>query len=146
MRDFNQPLRKAIYTLLNNQLTYGGNPVPVFDEKVKKGQDNQFYVVIGNISSTDNSTFANWSRNVQFVLDIITKTSDTVTRKIADNIAEQILILMMPTIVDNGLSQTNFQYINCQLDSDRYLDMQLNPTTAQVRRLLTFSITANQTS
>lgn len=146
MRDFNKPLRKAIVTLLNNNLTYNSANVPVFDQKVKKGADNTFYVVIANISSNNTSTIHQWGRNMLFVLDIVTKTADTVSTSIADGIAEQILQLMMPDLTSNGLSQTNFQYINCQLDSDRYLDMQLNPTTAMVRRLLTFSITANQTS
>ncbi|MBA3830207.1 MAG: hypothetical protein H0X33_14805 [Taibaiella sp.] len=98
------------------------------------------------MSSTDQSTFASWTRDIQFVLDIVTKTSDAVTRNISDTIAGQILALMMPTITSNGLSQANFQYIDCQLASDRYLDLQLTQTQAMVRRLLTFSITANQTS
>lgn len=146
MRDFNKPLRKAVYELLNTHLTYGTDNVPVFDEKVKKSQDVSNYVIIGNISSRDDSSFHTWTRQMEFILDVVTKTGDTVSRNIADSISGQILALMMPTITGNGLSQTNFQYINCQLATDRYLDLQLTPTMAMVRRLLTFSITVNQTS
>lgn len=146
MRDFNKPLRKAMYELLNGNLTYGSAIVPVYDQKVKKGEDNINYVIVAGISSNDNSTFHNWSRNMSIILDVITKTADTSNTNTADNITGQILALLMPTITNNGLVQANFQYINCQLDTDRYLDLQLNPTTVMVRRLLTFSLTANQTS
>lgn len=146
MRDFNQPLRTALYQLLNGQLTYEATDVPVFDGKVKKGSDNNYYVLIGNTSSIDNSTFGNWSRKMQTIVDIVTKTTDTATTDIADNIAGQVLALLMPDPSSNGLSQGNFQYLNVFLVADRYLELQLNPTTIMLRRLLTISITANQIS
>lgn len=148
MKDFNQPLRKAFYDLLNNQLSYNSAPVKVFDQKVKKSQDSDIYVIIASISSTNSSTFHSWSRDMQATLDIVTKTGDTVSTKIVDNIAGQIFALTMPTVVDNGLNglNANFQYINLQLQTDRYLDMQLSQTVTIVRRLLTFSLTATQTN
>lgn len=145
MLDFNHPLRKSWYELLNGQLTYDGSPVPVFDEKVKKGQDNQHYVIVGNISSSSNDKFPGWSRKLSVILDIVTKTTDAVTKNIADDIAGQIFALAMPSITIMGLTApSGFNYVNLFLDSDRYLDLQIG-TSAIVRRILTFSITANQT-
>ncbi len=146
MKDFNQPLRKAIYELLNGQLSFETVEVPVFDGKVKKGQDSNYYVLIGNTSSVDNSTFNGWSRTMTAIVDIVTKTTDTVTTDIADTIAGQILEMIMPTPQSNGLVQADFQYVNVNLSNDRYLELQLNPTTIMLRRLLTFSIIVNQTS
>lgn len=146
MREFNQPLRKAIYELLNGQLTFDSAIVPVFDGKVKQGESSNSYVLIGNTSSVDNSTFSGWSRRMSTVVDIVTKMTDTSSTDIADSIAAQILELMMPTIGGNGLVQANFQYVNVSLNTDRYLELQQNPTTIMLRRLLTFLTIVNQTS
>ncbi len=145
MRDFNKPLRKALVDLLDNQLTYDSVNIPVYDKKVKKGADNNNYVVIGTISSTDGGTLHTWTRQMNVILEVTTKMADAVSTNIADNISEQIFTLIMPAVGLNSLVQAHFQYLNLSLETDRYLDFQLTPTMSMVRRLLTFSITVNQT-
>lgn len=146
MRDFNKPLRKAVYELLNGNLSYNGN-VPVYDQKAKKGEEPKNLVLISTISSNDSpTTFSSWGRDMDIVIDIVTLTNDSASTNIADAIAGQILALWMPTVTTNGLTQANFEYLNCRLSTDRYLDAMLTQTSFKVRRLLTFSITVNQIS
>ena len=86
--------------MLNGNLSINSANVPVFDQKVKKGQDNQFYIMISNISSNNNDTLSpyGWSREMSVVIDVITKMIDSANTEYADNISEQILQLWMPTI------------------------------------------------
>ena len=144
-KDFNQPLRKAIFEALNHQIQYEASEVPVHDQKQRKGYDNTNYVIIGNITSSDNRTFQGWSRIMSFDLDIVTKTTNAISSLIADTIAGQIFEILMPDIGLVGVVvPTGFNYINLRLDSDRYIDFELTDTSSLLRRILGFNIQVDQ--
>lgn len=145
MIDFHKPCRMAFFNLLNGQISYNSALVPIFDQKVRKGDSSNLYVNIVAMGSVDDVTMQNFSRKISVTLDITTKTTDTISTDIADDIAAQIFALAMPSIGIVGLADTaDIQWSTISLSSDRYLELLLATTTTQVRRLLTFVIKANQ--
>lgn len=144
MKDVNQPVRKAFYTLLNGNLSYG-NPslnVPVQDEKLKEVNSiYKHYVILAEQTSTPDESKQGYERQVTINLDIVTKTENSVSKKIADNIAHQILTLLYPTLHVHALpTPANWQFLNVSLEADRYLTLQESPTSFIMRRILTFGL------
>jgi len=144
MKDTNRPVRKAFYQLLNKQLVIEGSPVPVSDKQTKKLSDNNFYVILSSQTSTPDNTKTSNDVQATITLDIITKFENSVTSDIADDIANQIFILLFPftdRIHRNALPvQSGFQFLNLRISNDTYLNLQLTPTQHALRRILTFSL------
>lgn len=148
MNDINAPVRKAFYTLLNGNLTYGGLNVPVQDEKLKDANSvYNNYVILSEQTSTPDESKQGYERNATINLDIVTKTDNSVSKKIADTIAGQILALIFPTVkaptipAHNLPTPANWQFLNVRLESgDRYLPLQESPTSFIMRRILTFGL------
>lgn len=146
MIDVKQPLRMAYFDLLSGALTYGGNPVPVSDDAKKLGDASTLYVILSSQSGADSSTFQTFDSDETIVLDIVFKSGARVNKETVDNIAGQILAILIPYPGVSGLSSPPGTQINCvRLKDDRYLTLQLNSSNSVVRRLLTISHHVRQT-
>jgi hypothetical protein len=147
MIDVKKPLRKAYYELLNGSLLYNAAGIPVSDD-IKKLQDagTNIYVLISTQSGSDTSSMQSWDSDEDLALDIVFKASSRANRQAVDDIANQILGLLLPSPGIQALpSQTGIQ-INCvRLTDDRYLDMSLGNSTTMTRRRLTFRQHIRQT-
>lgn len=142
MNDINAPVRKAWYTLLNGNLTYGGYNVPVQDEKLKEANTVfKHYVILGEQTNTPDWTKASYDTIATINIDIVTKTDNSVSKKIADNIAQQIFSLLYPTLHVHALTPpANWQFVYVHHTGDHYLPLQETPTSFQMRRILTFGL------
>lgn len=143
MKDTNRPVRKAFFQLLNKALTFEGAIVPVSDKQTKSYDDNNFYVILDNQTSTPDDTKTSYDEEVTITLDIVTKTDYSATSDIADNIADQIFSLLFPSSIPhlhNLPNQPGFQFINLRKSSDRYLPLQISQTQFSLRRILQFSL------
>jgi hypothetical protein len=143
MIDVKYPVREAYFELLNGNLSYAGQPVPVSDGQT---MGHKLYVVIGEQDGTDNSTFQSFDSNETIVIDIISKTNSTGSRSPIDAVASQILNLVLPAPAHNGLPGQAGVQINCvKKDGDRYLDLTLNSSNTLRRRIITFTQKVRQT-
>lgn len=142
MQDVNTPVRKAWYTLLNGNLSYGGLNVPVQDEKLKEVNSiYKHYVILAEQTSTPDESKQGYERQVTINLDIVTKTDNSVSKSIADNIANQILNLLYPTLHVHALpTPAGWQFLNPQLERETYLPLQETPTSFTMRKILTFGL------
>lgn len=146
-KDFNKPLRTSIFTTLDGNLTYpaGQTAVEVHDLKAKKANNNTNYVLISGMSSNNTSTFSGYMREMNFELTVVVKNKGSVTRDIADEIAGQILALLITDQQQTGFADTaDFGYNNIQLNTDRYLEIDLADDWIITQRIMGFSITMNQ--
>jgi len=147
MIDVKQPLRKAYYELLNNSLVYNSANVPVSDD-LKKLQDAgvNLYVLITTQSGTDAGTMQSWDSEEDISLDIVFKAGARANKQVIDNIAGQILALVLPSPGIDGLARQTGIQVNCvRLADDRNLDMTLGTASAMTRRRLTFRQHVRQT-
>lgn len=141
MRDVNLPVRKAFYELLNGEIEYESQNVPVSDERAKIGNGARVYVLLSSQNTVDVAIKKDNTRTAFITLDIVNKTDSAVSKSVVDTVADQILQKVFVT----GLTPpVNWQFLNIALDGDRYLNLEVSDTEMIIRRLLTFKITVVQ--
>lgn len=146
MIDVKKPVRKAYYELLNGALSYGSANVPVSDDVKKLADTTAVYVILSNQTGADAGTMQSFDSDENIVLDIVYKGSSRVNKEIVDDVASQILNLVLPRPGEDGLPQQMGVQINCvRVSGDEYLTMSLNSSNSVVRRLLTFKQHVRQT-
>lgn len=146
MIDIKQPLRKAYFDLLNAVLVYNSIPVPVVDDIKYLGDTSTLYVLMSNQDGVDDSTFQTFDSTETITLQIVFKATARANKEVIDNIAGQILGLVLPAPGRTGLASASGVQISCvKLKDDRYLTLSLNASNSVVRRLLTFSHHVRQT-
>jgi hypothetical protein len=77
MIDVKYPVRKAYFNLLNNNLFYDGQAVPVSDGDT---MGKKLYIIIASQSGVDNSTFQTFDSNEDIVIEIISKGNSKASR------------------------------------------------------------------
>lgn len=146
MIDVKQPLRTAYYSLLNGALTYNTVNVPVVDDVLRLNDPAQVYVLLSNQSGSDSSTFQTFDSEETMTLDIVFKAGVRANKQVVDNIAGQIMALLLPAPGFNNLPpQIGVQFDCVRLNDDRYITLALNSSNTVVRRLLTFKHHIRQT-
>lgn len=146
MIDVKYPVRKAYYDLLNGSLLYNGSGVPVSDD-LKKLQDAgvNLYVLLSGQSGEGAGTMQSFDSDEDIIVDIIFK-AGRANKQVVDNVAGQILALVLPSPGINGLARQTGTQINCvRLVDDRNLDMTLGQSSTMIRRRLTFRQHVRQT-
>jgi hypothetical protein len=145
MIDVKHPLRKAYFDLLNGVLFYNTVPVSVGDDTVDS--DDPIYVILANQTGRDESTFQTFDSVETINIEVVAKGASFTNKNVVDNIASQILGLLLPSPQVNGLPQQIGIQINCvQLTGDTYLGFSLNAANSVVRRILTVTQKVRQTT
>ena len=106
--------------LLSGNITYNGKSVTVYgDDSFRTPPQN--YVIIGDIIETPQNTNQSFTSNVNVTIDIFSEQYLKRDNTIVDNIANQILTLLIPStgIVDIG--DADFQIHAMSRESSRYL-------------------------
>lgn len=130
-------IRKAFFAALNNNLTYDGAILPVYDSF--SDEDNGAHqVMITNMNGENQDDKVSFASDWTLVLDIVTRTDGSGNKSIADAIGEQITTILQPSRKTTGLTiDSPFQLLNLQLQSSRYLEEETD-TRYLVRKLLTY--------
>lgn len=146
MIDVKLPIRKAYYDLLSGALTLNSNLVPVVDDAKNLGDASMTYVLLSNQTGSPANTFQTFDSFETIVVDIVAKAVSRSNKEVADNVAAQIIPLVITAPGMNGLVPGPEIQINCvELYDDRYLTLALNSSNSVVRRLLTFKQRVRQT-
>jgi hypothetical protein len=104
MRDHGYALRKAFFQALNGQITFNSNNVPVVDGKLETLPEDGIYVVFGDQVENDRSNKQSFVHEVTFDLAVVDKRKSTAGKTDAENISDQILQIIKPTISTHGLT------------------------------------------
>ena len=146
MIDVKLPVRKAYYELLNGSLLYNSTGVPVSDD-IKKLQDAGAnpYVLLSIQSGSDVSTMQSFDSDEDISVDIVYKAARA-NKQVVDNIAGQILALVLPSPGIDGLARQTGIQINCvRIIDDRDLGLTLGQASTMTRRRITFRQHVRQT-
>lgn len=120
MKDCSNNVRTAYLTKLNGNISYNGKNVPVYgDDSFATPPSN--YVVIGDISESANNTNQSFTSEVNVTIDIFSEQYMKRDNSIVDNIANQILTLLIPTTGIADIGDTDFQIHAMSRLSSRYL-------------------------
>lgn len=146
MIDIKLPIRKAYYDLLIGALSINANLIPVIDDMKNLGDSSTMWVLLSNQAGAPANTFQTFDSMETIVLDIVFKAGARANKEVVDNIAAQIIPLVITAPGSNGLIPGPEIQINCvELQADTYLTLALNTSNSVVRRLLTFKQRVRQT-
>ena len=135
-------VRDAFYALLNGAITYGVDSVPVY---TGEGEANiPFQILIGNQSYTEEGTKHSFAGRVSQEIEIVTEMNGRSVLKHADEIANDVLALVVPTPRTTGLSVTGFQVIGLQKNLRAVLREEAGNGKKIVRRIIEFNFLINQ--
>ena len=142
MRDSSNNVRTIYVTALNGNLTYNGKDVPVYGQTPFRTTP-QNYVVISAISETAANTNHNFGNEVEVVIDIFSEQYRIYENEVVDNIAGQILNILIPDPGVNGFSDTYFEVYPMARINSSYLPLQ-NGDNFVARKLITISNLVNE--
>lgn len=142
MLDSANNVRQIYVDLLNGNLTYNGKDVPVYGQTPFRTTP-QNYVVIGAIAESSDNTNHNFRNDVEVTIDIFSEQYRTYDNGVVDNIASQILNILIPDTNVNGFSDAYFIVYPMGRTSSRYLPLQ-NEQNFIARKIITISNLVNQ--
>lgn len=138
MKDIGKVIRTAIVTALDGNITYNSINVGIFDEAPTEAQ-TQPYIILSTQTESDASNNARFVTEGSILLDIVTIQGASVTKEIAENISDQILDILQPTVTTTGLTlQTGFSLTYFRKESATYLHATTN-TSQMLRKVLRFA-------
>ena len=137
MFDCSNNLRVAYLTKLNGNIIYNNKNVPVYgDDTFETLQGN--YVIITDISETSDNNNQRFITNLTATIDIFSEQYMKRDNSIVDNIASQILNLLIPSTAIQDIGDAYFQIFPLSRDSSRYLTLQ-EGNNYIARKILTIS-------
>lgn len=123
MKDCSNNIRVKYLALLNGNITYNGKNVPVYGNDTFETMPEN-YVIIGDITETADNNNQLFVSGADVVIDIFSEQYMTRNNSIVDNIANQILTLLIPTTGVQDIGDTDFQIFATARTSSRYSTMQ----------------------
>ena len=145
MKDTKKILRTAIYTALNGNITYSGNPVPVVDEKLRNSVSSNLFIILSTQSEVaEQRNSSVWITTSSIDIEIVHKTATEVSKDAVDDVYEDMLEIIFPTIGTIGISEpTGFQFLEGFRESciTQLLDVSQTESVLVSRVRLTFLIT-----
>lgn len=142
MLDTANSVRSIYVAALNGSLSYNGKDVPVYGQTPFRTTP-QNYVVIGNITETSDNTNHSFGNNVEVVVDIFSEQYRVNDLSVVDNIASQILNILIPDTQVDGFDDANFEVFPIGRSSSRYLPLQ-DGDNYVARKIITINNLVNQ--
>jgi hypothetical protein len=142
MLDCSNNVRVIYVNALNGNLSYNGKDVPVYGQ-TPFDTTPQNYVVIGNITETSDNTNHSFGNNVEVVVDIFSEQYRVNDLSVVDNIASQILNILIPDTQVDGFDDANFEVFPIGRSSSRYLPLQ-DGDNYVARKIITINNLVNQ--
>lgn len=142
MKDSSNSVRTIYVNALNGNITYNSVNVPVYGQTPFRTTPKN-YVVIGSIVEIGENTNHSFSNNVDVVIDIFSEQYRIYDNAVVDNIASQILNILIPDTNVNGFSDADFDVFPMSRTSSQYLPLQ-DGENFVARKIITISNLVNQ--
>lgn len=142
MLDCANNVRSIYVNTLNGHITYNGKDVPVYGQSPFKTPP-QNYVIISEINESSNNTNHTFQNEVEVVIDILSQQYRINDLGVVDNIASQILNLLIPDTNVNGFSDAIFEVFPMGRTQSRYLPMS-DGENYIARKIITINNLVNQ--
>ena len=142
MLDCSNNVRVIYVNALNGNLSYNGKDVPVYGQ-TPFDTTPQNYVVIGNITESSDNTNHSFGNTVEVVVDIFSEQYRINDLGVVDNIASQILNILIPDTQVDGFDDIYFEVFPIGRSSSRYLPLQ-DGDNYVARKIITINNLVNQ--
>lgn len=142
MKDCSNNVRVIYVNALNGNLSYNGKDVPVYGQTPFRTPP-QNYVVISSITESALNTNNSFGNDVDVTIDIFSEQYRIYDNAVVDNIANQILQILIPDTGVDGFDDTDFEIFPMARISSSYLPLQ-NGDNFVARKLITISNLVNE--
>jgi len=142
MLDCSNNVRTIYVNALNGNITYNGINVPVYGQTPFVTTPKN-YVVIGDISEVGVNTNNSFGNNVDVTIDIFSEQYRVNDLSVVDNIASQILNILLPDTQVDGFDDTYFEVFPMSRTSSRYLSL-MEGENFVARKIITINNLVNQ--
>jgi hypothetical protein len=142
MRDSSNNVRVIYVNALNGHLTYNGKDVPVYGQTPFRTTP-QNYVVISSITESASNTNNSFGNEVDVVIDIFSEQYRIYDNAVVDDIANQILGILIPSTGIVGFDDTYFEVFPMSRTNSSYLPLQ-DGDNFVARKLITISNLVNE--
>ncbi len=124
MNESGGAIRKAYFEALNNQVNHPeGGPtfIPVVDEKLDVNiTEHDLYILISGQAGTPKETKSLWVKEEDINITVVNRRKATNSKVLIEDIADQVLTIILPTRTTNGLSiEAPFKLTYARLISDQ---------------------------
>jgi len=142
MLDSSNNIRNIYINALNGNISYNSRNVPVYGQQPFTTTP-QNYVVISSINEVAVNTNNSFGNSVDVVIDIFSEQYRVYDNSIVDDIASQILNILIPDTQVNGFSDTYFEVFPTQRTASSYLPLR-DGENFVARKIITISNLVNQ--
>lgn len=124
MNDTAGAIRKAYFEALNSQVNHPeGGPalIPVVDQKLDLLiTEHDLYILISGQAGTPRDVKSMWAKEEDINITVVNRRKATNSKLLVENIADQILTIILPTRTTNGLAiEAPFKLTYARLISDQ---------------------------
>lgn len=132
-------IRKAYVDLLDGNLTLNGDNVNIYDE-LADDTDEDNYVILSTQTDSDTSNKHGFESDHTITIDIVTRFQTAARKYPSEDIAGQILALVLPTPQTTGLvSPSGLQITAVRLQDTQSLSVEQIGNYKVVRKILRFT-------
>jgi hypothetical protein len=143
MRDNSKALRVAIFTALTGN-TGGYN---MYDEKRKvSATDSTFILFTTQQQTPDVENDCSWISKCSIDIEIINKTGSEVSKNTIDDISNQILQVLLPSVGVTNLTSANLQFGYAYCESILSRNLSLSETESIMQKVIRFVVQVTEQS
>lgn len=138
-----KPLRHALFTCVNGNITYAGNVVKLYDGRVFTGDTPNVYMYFSTQQEQDaTDQDCAWQTKSRIDVVIVAKSGSEVSKDIIDDISQRFydLVLTLPGS-DLLAVQNGFQILEVKIESAASGNVQISPTQSELQKIV--SLTAS---
>jgi hypothetical protein len=136
-----KPFRKAIFDVLNGNVSYASSVVPLYDKKVRTGETPQIYMYFGSQSelyATDQDCA--WQTKSTLNLVFVAKSGSEVSQDVLDDISDSALTLLINLPGHDNLgAQNGFQILEVRMESAAAGEVQISPTETELQKVVSLT-------
>jgi hypothetical protein len=142
MKDCSNSVRTIYVNALNGNISYNGNDVPVYGQDPFRTLPKN-YVIISSITEQANNNNHKFQNIVSVDIDIFSEQYRVNDLSVVDNIAGQILNILIPDTAIDGFSDTDFIVYPMSRTNSLYLPL-YNGDNYVARKIITINNLVNQ--
>jgi hypothetical protein len=142
MKDCSNNVRTIYVNALNGNISYNGKDVPIYGQDPYRTLPKN-YVIISSITEQANNTNNTFQNIVQVDIDIFSEQYRINDLSIVDNIAGQILNILIPDSQIDGFSDSDFMVYPMARINSLYLPLR-NGDNYVARKIITINNLVNQ--
>lgn len=135
MRDLSKPYRLAVAAAI------AGISVPVYDEKRWVQSTEQQFVILSTQQQTPspgNENDCTWISQCGIDIEIYDKTGSEVSKDTMDDIANEILTILLPAPFQTPLTSGNLQFTNAYCESIISRNLSISETESVLVKVVRF--------